>query len=166
MALDVGQLEVIDTVFDLLLTIDLAVRVDAIEVDRPDLGPLLEIHDDPLQPIGDLHADGVQTNASGLLEIGELCDLLAVEPDFPAETPRSQSGRFPVVFDEADVMPVAFQANGLEAAQIEFLRVSRVRFEQHLILGVHLHAVWIFGVTAVIGAKGRLYVCDVPRLGP
>ena len=42
--------------------------------------------------------------AADLLEIGELRDLHAVEPDFPAQAPGAERRRFPVVLDEADVV--------------------------------------------------------------
>ncbi len=32
-------------------------------------------------------------------------------------------------------------------------------------MGVHLHAVGVFGVAAVVGAEGGLYVGDVPGFG-
>ena len=166
LALDVGQLKVIDTVFDFLLPVNFAIGVDAIKVDGPDFCPLLEVHDDALQPVGDFDADGVQAHAPGLLEVGKLGDLLAVEPDFPAEAPRAEGGRLPVVLDEPDVMAVALEADGLEAAEVEFLGISRIRFEEDLVLCVHLHAVGVFGVTAVVSAEGGFHVGDVPRLGP
>ena len=165
LALDVGQLKVVDTVFDLLLAVDFAVCVDAVEVDGPDFGALLEVHDDALQPVGDFDADGVEADAAGLLEVGELGNLLAVEPDFPAEAPGAECGRFPVVLDEADVVAVALQADGFEAAEVELLGVTRIRFEDDLVLCVHLHAVGVFGVAAVVGAEGGLDVGDVPGFG-
>src|SRR5450756_2770015 len=41
---------------------------------------------------------------SGLLEIGELRYLHAVEPDFPPEAPGPEGGRFPVVLHEPYVV--------------------------------------------------------------
>jgi len=64
------------------------------------LGPLevvdafhpLEVHGDAFRAIGELGADGIQIDAAALLEIGELGDLHAVEPHFPAQPPGPQSG--------------------------------------------------------------------------
>jgi hypothetical protein len=48
-----------------------------------------------------------------LLEVGELGDFLAVEPDFPTEAPGGDGGLFPVVFDEADVVLARVNAERL-----------------------------------------------------
>src|SRR5262249_56518806 len=79
---------------------------------RPVLGPA-EIHDpidtleiarDPLDAVGDLRGDGLEVVSARLLEVGELRDLLAVEPHFPAEPPGSERRRLPVVLDESHGM--------------------------------------------------------------
>ena len=62
-------------------------------------------------------------------------------------------------------MAVALQADGFEAAEVELLGVTGIRFEDHLVLGVHLHAVGVFGVAAVVGAEGGFDVGDVPGFG-
>ncbi len=165
-AVDIGQLKVVDAVVDLGRAVDLIVGVDAIDIDLPDLGLVLEIHDDAVQPIGDLDADRIQGQAAGLLEVGELGDLLAVEPDLPAQAPGAQCGRFPVVLHKAHIVTGQIQADGFQAAQIEFLGIAGIGFEDHLVLVVHLHAVGILGIATVIGAERRLGVGHVPRLGP
>ena len=164
--LHVGQLEVVDAVLDLLLPVDLAVGVDAVEVDGPDLVLALEVHGDALQAVGDLHAHRVQGQAAGLLEVGELGDLLAVQPDLPAQAPGPQRGGLPVVLHEADVVAGAVQADGLQAAQVELLGVARVRLEDDLVLGVHLHAVGVLRVAAIVRPEGGLHVGHVPGLRP
>ena len=127
---------------------------------------ILQVHHDAVETVGDLDADRVERQAAGLLEIGVLGDLLPVEPDLPAQAPGAERGRFPVVLDKADVVRGAVDADGVQAAQVELLRVAGVGLEDDLVLVVHLHAVGVFGVAAVVGAEGRLDVGDVPRLGP
>jgi hypothetical protein len=123
-----------------------------------------KIHHDAVEAVGDLDAHRVERQAARLLEVGELGDLLAVEPDFPAQPPRAQRRRLPVVFDKADVVAGAVEADRFQAGQVKFLRVARVRLEDHLVLMVHLHPVGVFGVATVVGAEGRLDIGDVPRL--
>ena len=50
----------------------------------------LNIHRKALEPVGDLHRDGLHIVTADLLEIGELRDLHAVQPDLPAEPPRAE----------------------------------------------------------------------------
>ena len=88
---------------------------------------------------------------------------MPVQPDLPAQAPGAQRGRFPVVLHEADVVLVPVDADRLQAAQVELLRVARVGLEDHLELGVHLHAVGVFGVAAVVGPVAGLDIGDVPR---
>ena len=68
------------------------------------LSTLLQIHGDAFQTVGDLTGDRAAFQAADLLEIGELRDFHAVQPDLPAQTPGAQRRRFPVVLDEADVV--------------------------------------------------------------
>ena len=48
--------------------------------------------------------DRIEVHAAALLEVGELRDLQAIEHHLPADAPRSQRRRFPIVFFELDVM--------------------------------------------------------------
>jgi hypothetical protein len=59
----------------------------------------------------------------------------------------------------------AIDADGFQAAQIEFLRVLRGRLQDHLELRVHLHAVRVFRIPAIIGAVTRFRIGDTPGLG-
>src|SRR5438128_2631502 len=52
----------------------------------------------------------------------------------------------------------------IEAGQVQFLRVAGVRLEDHLELRVHLDAVGVVAVAAVVRADARLDVGDPPRL--
>ncbi len=55
-------------------------------------------------------------------------------------------------------------AQGLQRAQVQLLRVAGVGLEDDLELVVHLHAVGVLAVAPIIRADGGLYVGHVPRL--
>ena len=57
-----------------------------------------------LQPVSQFGGDGKQIHAPTLLEISKLCDLQTIEHHLPANPPRAQRRRFPVVLFELDVM--------------------------------------------------------------
>ena len=59
---------------------------------------------------------------------------------------------------------VEVQADGFQAAQVEFLRVARIGLEDDLVLVVHLHAVGVLAIAAIIGAERGLHIGHVPRL--
>ncbi len=63
-------------------------------------------------------------------------------------------------------MRVEVDAERLERAEVELLRVARVGLEDDLELRVRLQPVRVLAVAAVIRAHGGLDVRDVPRLGP
>ncbi len=63
-----------------------------------------EEHGDALQAVGDLGADRLELEAARLLEVGELGDLHAVEHHLPADAPRAERRRLPVVLLEAQVV--------------------------------------------------------------
>ena len=151
--------------FELFLTADLAVGHACAPFLIPDGFGVVERDEDAFKPIGDLDRDGVERHAAHLLEVGELRDLLPVEPDLPTQAPGRDGGLFPVVLHEADVVLARVNAEGFERLEVEFLRVSRVGLEDDLILGVELEAVGVLAVTPVIGADRRLDVRHVPRLG-
>jgi len=164
-AFDVGGLEIIFGVFELFLTADLAVGDACAVFLVPDGFGVVERDEDAFEPVGDLDRDGVERHAAHLLEVGELRDLLPVEPDLPTQAPRGDGGLFPVIFHEADVVLARVNAEGFKRLKVEFLRVARVGLEDDLILGVQLEAVGVLAVTPVIGADRRLDVRHVPRLG-
>src|SRR4030042_4064134 len=51
---------------------------------------------------------------------------------------------------------------GSQGSDIEFLGIAGVGFEDHLELVVHLHAVVVLTVTAIIGADGGFHISYVP----
>ena len=102
----------------------------------------------------------------GLLEVGELGDLHAVQPDLPAQAPGPQGGGLPVILHEADVVVQGVEPDGLEAVQIELLDILGRGLHDHLVLVIVLQAVGVFAVAAVGGAPARLHVGHVPGLRP
>ena len=82
---------------------------------------------DALEPVGDLDRHGVERHAAHLLEVGELRDLLPVEPDLPAQPPGGDGGLFPVILHKADVVLARVDADGFERLEIDLLRVARDR---------------------------------------
>ena len=103
--------------------------------------------------------------AAGLLEIGELGDFHAVQPDFPAQAPGAERRRFPVVLDEAQVVHQRIDAERHQRAEVQLQDVVRIRLHHHLVLVVALQAVRVLAVAAVGRAPARLHVGGVPRLG-
>ena len=88
-------------------------------------------------------------------------------PSSQTSQPRPHApsaGRGPVVLDEAHVVGAHVDAERLEAAEVELLRVARVGLEDHLELGVGLQPVRVLAVAGVVGAHARLDVGDAPRL--
>ncbi len=160
---NIGHVKVVFAVFNFLAQQNVAVSLAAVPIDVPHALDALQIHGDALQPVGQLDRNGVEHVAAGLLEIGVLADFHAIEPDFPAQPPRAERRTFPVVFHKADVVLFTFQADGVQAAQVQFLRVAGVRLQNDLVLVVHLHAVGVVAKTAVVGAERWFNVANVPR---
>ena len=125
-----------------------------VPADVAEIAHALQGHGDALQPVGDLDRYRVELNAAGLLEISELGDFLSVQPDFPTQAPGAQGGRFPVVFDEADVVLARVDPQRFQRFQVQFLRVARVGLEDHLELVMLLQAVGVFAVAAIV-RRGR-----------
>ena len=104
--------------------------------------------------------------AGDLLEVGELRNLHAVAPALPAETPGAERRALPVVLDEADVVDLGIDADGVERLQVELLDVRRRRLQDHLELIVVLQPVRVLAVAAVLRPARGLDVGRVPRLRP
>ena len=135
-----------------------------VPADVAEIAHALQGHGDALQAVGDLDRDRVERHAARLLEVGELGDFLPVQPDFPAQAPGAQRGRFPVVFDKADVVLARVDAQRFQRLQVELLRVAGIGLEDDLELVVLLQAVGVLAVAAIIRADGGLDVGHVPRL--
>src|SRR5215472_13572884 len=121
---------------------------------------------DALQAVGQLGGDGVEIDATALLEVGKLGDLQAVEHHLPAHAPSRQRRRLPVVFFELDVMLAQVDADGSQRIEIELLNVIRGRLEDYLELHVLVKTIGVVAVTAVSWSARRLYVSDFVRLRP
>src|SRR3546814_2691865 len=63
----------------------------AVPVEVVDVLDALHVHDEALEPVGELGGDRIAVDAADLLEVGELADLHAVAPDLPAEAPGARS---------------------------------------------------------------------------
>ncbi len=164
--IDIGDVEVIFAVLDLRLEQHIPIAHAGAEIHFPDAVRALQGEGDAVEAVGDFDGDGIELRAARLLEVGELGDLLAVEPHFPTKAPGAEGGAFPVVFDEADIMLAGIDADRFEALEIGFLRVAGIGFEDDLQLEVHLHAVGVVAETAVVGADARFDIDHIPRLRP
>src|SRR5207237_5070277 len=100
-----------------------------------------------------------------LLKVRELRDLHAVEQDLPADAPRAESRRLPVVFFEANVVTREIEADRAQRVEIKLLHVERRRFQDHLKLIVLAEAEGVVAVASVGGTSGWLDVTGVPGFG-
>ena len=160
---DVGLLEIEGGKLLFGLVEDLTVGDGLVPGDVVDRIDLLQVHGDPLQTVGDLHGDRLEVHRTGLLEIGELGDLHAVEPDLPAQAPGTQGGRFPVILDEADVVFEQVEAEPFQALQVHGLHILGRRLDHHLVLVVVLQPVGVLAVASVRGPAAGLDVGRLPR---
>ena len=78
------------------------------------LSDALHVHRQAFDAVGDFARNRLAFEAADLLEVGELGDLHAVQPDFPAQAPGAQRRRFPVVLDEADIVHQRIEAERLQ----------------------------------------------------
>ena len=163
--LHVSHVEGVFAVLDFGRLQHVAVAVPVIPPQVPHFLHILQEHGDALQPVGEFHGDGIEVQTARLLEVGELGDLQPIQPHLPAQAPCAQRRALPVVLHETHVVGLQINAHGPQALQVQLLRVAGVRFEDDLVLSVHLHAVGILGETAVVGPVGRLHVAHVPGLG-
>ena len=84
-----------------------------------DVVDVLQVHAQALEAVGDLAEHRPALQAAGLLEVGELGDFHAVEPDFPAQAPGAERRRFPVVLDEAQVVHQRIDAQRLQRTEVQ-----------------------------------------------
>ena len=163
---DVGVFEVVGGLLHFVLVEHIAVGHLAERAVSPhqvvDRVHALQVHGQAFQAIGDLARDRVALDAAGLLEVSELRHFHAIEPDFPAQAPGTQGWRFPVVFDETDVVHQWVQAHMFQRAQVQLLEVVRVGLQYHLELVVVLQTVRVFAVAAVSRAATGLHISGVP----
>ena len=115
---------------------------------------VLHIHRQPFEAVRHLEARERHRDAADLLEIGELPDLHAVAPDFPAEAPGSERRALPIVLDEAEVVAQRIEADLAVAREQQLLGVVRARLDDDLVLVIVLQPVRVLAVAAV--ARRRL----------
>lgn len=120
---------------------------------------------DALEPVGNLATHGVKVYSPGLLKVCELRDFKPVKQNLPADAPRTQRRRFPVVLFEAQIMLPQIDSEGLEAAKIEILRVGWRRLEDYLVLIVFLNTVGIVPITSVRRPSRGHHISHPIRLG-
>src|SRR5260370_41020144 len=117
----------------------------------------MEERADTFEAIVKSDGDGIEGDAPRLLEVRELGDLQTIQQHLPADPPRAEGGRFPVVFFKTNVVLFQVDADGAQALQIEILHIDRRRFEDDLKLGVLIKAIRILAVPTVGGNPNRLY---------
>src|SRR5262249_27899995 len=69
---------------------------------------------DTLEAIGQFDGNRIKVYAATLLEISELCDLQTIEQPLPANSPRSERRRLPVVLFKANVVLFQIQSDRRE----------------------------------------------------
>ena len=109
-----GHFVIILAVFKFFLATHIAVVDPRRPGFAPDGGGVIQRNQDTVQPIGNFNRHRVERHAAHLLEVGELCDLLPIQPDFPTQTPRRDGGLFPVILYKTDIMLARVDTNGFE----------------------------------------------------
>src|ERR1700738_3047706 len=117
--LDIGHLEIIACIlllglFDAVAISALLSPFAAVEMQVVDIFDALHIHREALQPIGQFARDRRALNSRDLLKIGELRDLHAIAPAFPAEPPGAKGRTLPIVLDEANIVEAWIDADRFE----------------------------------------------------
>ena len=108
--IDVAVFEVVGALLLLVLQVDVAIAEALGPLQVVDVVDALQVHRQALEAVGDLAGDRLAVDAADLLEVGELRDLHAVQPDLPAEAPGAERRVLPVVLDEADVVGLQVEA--------------------------------------------------------
>src|SRR3954464_15810875 len=103
----------------------------------------LQVHREAFEPVGDFTRNRLAIDPADLLKISELCDFHAVQPHFPAETPRPERRILPIVFHKPDVVRLRIDADRDERPDIKIEDVERRRLEHDLELIIVLQTVWI-----------------------
>src|SRR5688500_1245958 len=160
----VRQFEVVARLLDLVLVKHVAIGHSGGPQQVVHAFLALQVHGQALQAIGNLAQHRLAGEAADLLEVGELGDLHAVEPHFPAQAPSAERRRFPVVLDAADVVLARRGAEALQRIEVQRLDLERRRLEHHLVLVVVLQAVGIFAVAPVFRAARGLHISRFPQL--
>ena len=83
----VRELVAVDGLLIFILVPDVAIGDAVGPFEVIDIVYFLNVHRDTFETVGDLYGDRMLIDTADLLEIGELGDFHAVEPDFPADAP-------------------------------------------------------------------------------
>ncbi len=166
-AVGVRDLEIPRRHLLLIVEEDIAVsRSSIVELQVEHIVDALDVHRQPLEPVGQLARDRPALEPADLLEVSELRHFHAVAPHFPAEAPGAERRAFPIVLDEADVVLQRVDADRGQAAEIELLQVGRARLQHHLILVIMAEPVGVLAIAAVGRPAARLDIGRLPRIGP
>jgi hypothetical protein len=165
--LGVGEFEIEARIFLLGLEEHVAVgdlfrAGAAVEIDLVDAVDALHVHRQAFEAVGQLPRDRRAFEAGDLLKIGELRDLHAVAPAFPAQAPGAQRRALPIVLDEAHVVQRGVDADRGERFEIELLQVLRRRLHDHLELVIVLQAIGVLAVAPILGTARGLHIGRLP----
>src|SRR5215469_12147416 len=169
--LSICKLEIVGREFHLRSLENLPIRDQGrsrspVVVEIEDAFEPLDEHRQPFEAIGQLGRNRVTVDAADLLEIGELADLHAVEPDLPTQPPGTQCRTLPIVFDKADIVQGSIDPDRVQASEIERLAVRRRGLQDHLELVEMLQSIGVLPIAAVGRSAGGLNVGCAPRLWP
>src|SRR5690242_327105 len=164
--LHVGSLEVVHRKLQLILQADLAVLYrPSIRANDPrdviDRIYILEKRSDSLQSIGQLSRDWIEIDTAALLEVRELRNLQPVEHYLPADAPRAQRRRLPIVFFELYVVLTQIDSDRFQRLQVQLLHIRRRWLQNDLELHVLEQPVRVLAITAIRRSPRRLHVSHV-----
>ena len=162
---DIGNFIIIFGMLELFPTDDLTICHPRAPFLIPDGFGIVQGDQNALEPVGDLHRNRVERHTTHLLEVGELRDLLPIQPDFPAQPPGGDGGLLPVVLHEADVMLARIDAESFKRFEVKLLRISWVRLKNDLKLRMFLEPVGVLAVATIVRADRRFDIGDIPRFG-
>ena len=159
------MLEVVGGLLDLVLLIHITVAQTISPSEVVNVVHALQVHGQSFEAVGDFAGDGLAVNTADLLEISELGDFHAIEPNFPAQAPGAQGGVLPIVFHKTDVVFLQIKTQRLERAQVQVQYIAGRRFQHHLVLIVVLQAVGVLAITTIFRATAGLHISGLPWLG-
>ncbi len=84
--------------------VNISIKPLIVPTDILEMTDTLQGHGNAFQPVSQFDRGHVQRHPTSLLKVGKLCNFLAVQPHFPTQAPGGKRRRFPVVFNEANIM--------------------------------------------------------------
>ena len=161
-AVHIGDLKIIRTMFPFTHQVNVPIGALRVPLDILEMAYPLQRHGDPLEAVSDLNRYRVQIYPTALLKVSELGDFYPVQPNLPSEPPCANGRLLPVILHKTDIMLGGVKPQSLQRLQVDFLRVARVGFQDHLELIKLLQPVGIITVAAVIRADGWLNIGNMP----